>query len=346
LNGEETSSYVLHRLNIAGRPDGNIFSPAALKRVFQCSGGVPRRVNLICDRALLTAYSEERGVVSRRDVNQAVKELAGMGEGSQGSYTLPWKAIVAATVTLLVVLAASSWFFPVGKRSVDATVLQPEPTPAPITVREPSPVPAPEPVVQPDSLIASCNALFSLWGAPLLSGDASSAGFDFDREFADRGLGLVRLAGRFDELINFNVPLLLPLSDEQGGGYLAVLEQTAPDAWSVEPSYQGKKTLRSVDLNRLGMRMAFVPWVDFASIGNVVVPSVNGENVRRLQFLLGLTTGCMDLPTNGRFGPRTTECVKDFQREQGLVVDGLVGPRTLILLYQTSGAYNMPRLSS
>jgi len=89
LNREETSSYILHRLNIAGRPDGNVFAPKALNRVFQCSGGIPRRTNLICDRALLTAYSEERGIVSRRDVNQAVAELAGMGEGSQGGLNYP-----------------------------------------------------------------------------------------------------------------------------------------------------------------------------------------------------------------------------------------------------------------
>src|SRR5210317_1069334 len=81
LNADETSSYILHRLKIAGRPDSNVFSPAAIRRAFKYSGGVPRRINLICDRAMLTAFTEERGVVSARDVDQAVKELDGAGEG-------------------------------------------------------------------------------------------------------------------------------------------------------------------------------------------------------------------------------------------------------------------------
>ena len=93
LNRDETSAYILNRLKIAGRADSNIFSPAALRRVFRCSDGVPRRINLICDRALLTAYGEDRGIVSARDVRQAVAELEGMGEVSDVGRPFPWKGL-------------------------------------------------------------------------------------------------------------------------------------------------------------------------------------------------------------------------------------------------------------
>ena len=364
LNREETSSYILHRLNIAGRPDGNIFSPAALKRAFQCSGGIPRRINLICDRALLTAYSEERGVVSPRDINQAVAELAGMGEGSQGGRKAPWQVLSAIVIVLMFVFAGFYWLDPFGSQPVDATVTQStttqpataQPTAVQTDAAQPEKRPAviidqqlidrllSQELVQADSLIASCNAILSLWDAPLLAEKATSAGFDFDHEFSARGFNLVRLAGHFDELRKFNIPVLLPLSEKQGGGYLAVLGETAPDRWSVAPAYQGHETLSSADLNNIGLRMALVPWVDFASIDYVAVPGTRGENVRRLQFLLGLT-GCTEIPTNGRYDALSVKCVKTFQREHGLIVDGLVGPRTLILLYQVAGAYNMPRLS-
>ncbi len=130
LNREETTSYILHRLNIAGRPDGNVFTQSALKKVFQCSGGVPRRINLICDRALLTAYSEERGTVSPRDVKQAVAELAGMGEGSQKASQAPWNTIAVLAVLLLFMFVGFYWFELFGKSSVDATVTQTENQPA------------------------------------------------------------------------------------------------------------------------------------------------------------------------------------------------------------------------
>ncbi len=142
----------------------------------------------------------------------------------------------------------------------------------------------------------------------------------------------------------YNVPFLLPLSQAQGGGYIAVLRSSGSDSWSIAPAYEGNESLSTEQLNALGMQMAIIPWVDFASIDYVAVPGAKGENVRRLQFLLGLA-GCPDVPTDGRYGKQTIECVKQFQRDQGLVVDGLVGPRTLILLYQLAGAYDIPSFS-
>jgi general secretion pathway protein A len=365
LNREETSSYILHRLSIAGRPDGNVFSAAALKKVFAHSGGVPRRVNLICDRSLLTAYSEERGVISARDVKQAVMELAGMGEETQSHLQLPWKKLAFAAMTLLILLLGFFLISPFDNPPVDA-IVQAVPAPAIDPKVEPKAELVPEtpaqhlqvqPQVQPqvqeqvqqlqvqaNSLIASCNALLALWDVPPLGKEVSVESFDFDQEFSLRGFKLARLAGDFETLSKFNVPLLAPLPEEHGGGYLAVRGQISPAVWSIAPAYQGRETLSTSELNNLGIEMALLPWVDFASIGYVAVPGVRGENVRRLQYLLGLT-GCGAVTTSGRFDTSSIRCVKDFQRQHNLVVDGLVGPRTLILLYQLAGAYKMPRLS-
>jgi len=341
LNREETSSYILNRLKIAGRPDSNVFSPGALKKIFKFSGGVPRRINLICDRALLTAYTEDRGIVLGRDVRQAVAELEGMGEGDTGGQ-LPWKAISFATLVSLVILAGFLTLGPVGKNATRADSVSSKPAASTPQVQ---PVSAPVTTTrkQPDSLVASINALFYLWKAPLLDVRSTAAALDIDRELSARGFELVRLTGSFEDLQKYNLPILIPLSEEQGGGYLSVLGQDSPGNWKVVPTYQGHDTLSSETLNALGMRMAMVPWVDFADIGNVAAPGTNGENVRRLQFLLGLA-GCLNVPTNGRYDSRSIDCVKSFQRERGLVVDGLVGPRTLILIYQVAGAYDMPSL--
>ena len=359
LNREETASYILYRLNIAGRPDGNLFSAAALKRVFACSGGIPRRVNLICDRSLLTAYSEEHGIISARDVNQAVKELAGMGEGTQSNFDMPWKVVVFAAVAMLVMLVG---FFQVSSYDINSEEALVQTEPAPIIEKntaqkaesallidqkaaqkaEPEPEAPFQP--RPDSLIASCNALLALWDISPLASGVSSEGFDIDQQFSLRGFRIARLAGDFETLSKFNVPLLVPLPEERGGGYLAVLGQTSVGMWSIAPAYQGRETLSTSELNDLGLQMALVPWIDFSSIGYVAVPGVKGENVRRLQYLLGLA-GCSGVSTSGRFDPSSIQCVKAFQRQNGLIVDGLVGPRTLILLYQVAGTYKMPRLS-
>jgi len=372
LNSEETSSYILNRLKIAGRPDSNVFSPRALKKIFKFSGGVPRRINLVCDRALLTAYTEDRGIVTARDVRCAAAELEGTGEGAvaTGMWSLPQAISIAAFVFLLVLVAffAFSPFFRsainVGLVGLESVLPNSQIQPAALPAEKPHeqtdsmvvlPVP-PNPQIQPaglsnqpsqeqaDSPPASFNALFSLWKAPPLDDRSTTTGLDIDRELSERGFELARLTGDFDDLRKYNLPFLIPLPGEQGDGYLAVLGQVSPGMWRIVPAYQGRDTLSIASLNSLGMLTAMVPWVDFAGIGNIDASGSSGENIRRLQFLLGLA-GCVDVPTDGRYGSRSVDCVKSFQRDHGLVVDGLVGPRTLILIYQVAGVYDMPRLS-
>ena len=69
--------YIDHRMELAGRFRAAEFSAAALKRIFRYSGGVPRLVNVVCDRALLIGYSEEDRVISGRMAAQAVSEILG-----------------------------------------------------------------------------------------------------------------------------------------------------------------------------------------------------------------------------------------------------------------------------
>jgi len=77
LDRAETCAYILHRLQVAGRADGALFSPAALQEVHHHARGYPRLINAICDRALLVSYGESKGQVSPRDVRQAAREVGG-----------------------------------------------------------------------------------------------------------------------------------------------------------------------------------------------------------------------------------------------------------------------------
>ena len=57
LDGEAVAAYVAHRLTIAGGNASVMFTPKALRQVHRWSGGIPRLINLICDRALLAGFS-------------------------------------------------------------------------------------------------------------------------------------------------------------------------------------------------------------------------------------------------------------------------------------------------
>lgn len=75
LSRADTKEYVLHRLNIAGAEDREIFTPEALRLVFLYSGGVPRLVNILCDTSLLCAFADENTLVDEDVIRSAVEEL-------------------------------------------------------------------------------------------------------------------------------------------------------------------------------------------------------------------------------------------------------------------------------
>jgi general secretion pathway protein A len=75
LTEEETAAYVAHRLTIAGGGSIVSFSPKALRVVHRCSGGIPRLINLVCDRALLGAYSERVQRVTPEMVRKGANSL-------------------------------------------------------------------------------------------------------------------------------------------------------------------------------------------------------------------------------------------------------------------------------
>lgn len=74
LHQNDLFNYVSHRLNIAGS-HLDIFSPPALAYLFKISHGIPRLINIICDRALLGAYVEGNDHVNKKTMIQAVNEV-------------------------------------------------------------------------------------------------------------------------------------------------------------------------------------------------------------------------------------------------------------------------------
>ena len=65
LSAKETEHYIRHRLSVAGMTRAIPFDRKALQRVFEIARGVPRRINLLCDRAMLGAYAHGRHLIDR-----------------------------------------------------------------------------------------------------------------------------------------------------------------------------------------------------------------------------------------------------------------------------------------
>lgn len=105
LSEAETVQYVRHRLAVAGLGGALPFDAPALARIHALSGGIPRRINLVCDRALLGAYAQGVSTVGAALVAQAGREILGAGDEATAAgaprAARPWRRLAAAAALAL-----------------------------------------------------------------------------------------------------------------------------------------------------------------------------------------------------------------------------------------------------
>jgi general secretion pathway protein A len=103
LNEEETRDYICHRLSVAGCRQG-LFSDAALHRIYRESKGVPRVINILCDRALLGAFASDQPHVSSRQIYQAARQW----RGEQPSRSFWTRSRIAVSITAVALLSSAA----------------------------------------------------------------------------------------------------------------------------------------------------------------------------------------------------------------------------------------------
>ena len=99
LARKETARYIDHRLGVAGGGGRTLLSPEAERGIHRRSGGVPRLVNMLCDRAFLSAYLRNSAIVERIDVRRASESLA--AQEGRARRILRWIPWVATPLALL-----------------------------------------------------------------------------------------------------------------------------------------------------------------------------------------------------------------------------------------------------
>jgi len=112
LTPADTARYIDFRLQVAGAGAG-IFTAAAIKKLHQASEGIPRRLNVLCDRALLAAYNEHSASVLPKHVAVAVHEVDGGYAGApsnQPKLGRPLHLVIAGVCAFAVAIGAQLWW--------------------------------------------------------------------------------------------------------------------------------------------------------------------------------------------------------------------------------------------
>ncbi|MBU1038230.1 MAG: AAA family ATPase, partial [Candidatus Omnitrophica bacterium] len=77
LHKNEVADYINHRLSVAGSTGQTVFEPAAIEDIYNFSGGIPRLINMVCDKSMLTAYTMETRCITAHIVSRSIKEMEG-----------------------------------------------------------------------------------------------------------------------------------------------------------------------------------------------------------------------------------------------------------------------------
>ena len=109
LSKEEIPQYVNYRLSIAGMDRNRLFPPSTLKKLFRLSGGLPRLINVICDRALLGAFVQGKDQVDKKTLIEAAREVTG-NKGPQRLRPMIVQLFLAVSLLVLFVALGTAFY--------------------------------------------------------------------------------------------------------------------------------------------------------------------------------------------------------------------------------------------
>lgn len=347
---EDTCAYIRHRIRFAAEGREPLsFSLGAFRRIYRFSGGLPRLINGVCDRALLLAYTRECKEVSRAMASLAVSDLR--RESPRRRRSLQVQVLSAALVVCVLIIAgfsiASLHLFE--KSEKKAVQQAPEHKETKVEAKETTPFSAEAArqsiAAQPaqDNLYAAMNAVLAAWQVPSI--DPTPGQPDNIRTLArQRGLTATRQNVGLETLERLDAPALLHLALPGNGERLVALVGLDREQVSIVPAMAGRSTLTRTELAGVWSGGATLLWKDFHGIATRTKGADKAAGTRQLQELLK-QIGCYAGTPDGAFNEATKTALADFQRREQVTADGKVGAQTLILLYRRAGGFFPPGLA-
>ncbi len=326
LSESETGSYIAHRLAVAGAGAATPFPRALISQIHRLTTGVPRRINLLCDRALLGAYVENTSEVTRAILRKAAGEVFGALVGPRAP-SRRWPLLAGGLLAGAAISAAAVWQLLPHKAAAPAPAARAAATPAAVPS---APAATPAYASADDAL----RELAGLWGQKLGAGEPCQAALKLNLHCHQGKGGLY-------ELRLLDRPAILTLHDGQQVGY-AVLARL--DDTSATLRVDGKLQTLSVAAVATRFDGEYTTfWTAPRGFRAQVAEGESGPDVdwvaARLAQLNGIEAPAADQPLDRRM----QKLLREFQARQNLKADGVTGPRTYMRLSQLGGVAE-PRL--
>jgi len=356
LSFEESGAYILHRLEVVGCKR-HLFTRSSLRLVHKLSGGIPRLINVICDRAMLGAYVRQDERISKSLVRKAAREVMGKTEGVNRRRFLWWS--IAALVLALIGYGwgVMPWSDLSGR--IKMSDKPAEETVVPLVVAPPlakQPLKEQRPLnksiilaeilnredVATDIETAFSN-LFCYWELPW----QDLAGNTACDLAAASGLRCLFSRGNWMTLLNFNRPAVLELIDDSQQRHHVVLAGLNEKDVIIDLGDQ-RITLARADVEHLWFGDFIILWKPPLPISHFLGQGSIGPDVlwlrEQLDRIDGRSDGTKEDISSPLFDEILERRVMDFQRRHSINADGKVGEETLIQLNTALGVSSIPLL--
>jgi general secretion pathway protein A len=362
LSRAETARYVQHRLAVAGVTVASPLPASLTKSIHLHTQGVPRRINLLCDRALLGAYAEGKATVTRRILDKAAREVFGSSKtaasDNRSQRWQRWQRWHYAALGIVggAALSGAVAFAIIGQASQPSKRNAPAPTVAAPLVPPPKPASVPTIVAKPVAVVvapppnfdldqplgtvpadaqSAYQKLAKLWGQTLADGDPCQV-------LQADNLRCFSSNKGFAELRQLDRPAILNLRDPTNQPYTALLTGLTDT--------QALLTIgdTSYAVNLIALAHHFQG--DFVTLWKVppgfrekVHRGDRGEDIDWIAAQLATLNGAPPPAANQPFELAMIRQIREFQSAQGLQPDGLIGPKTLMQLNRATDL-SEPRL--
>jgi len=353
----DTVAYVSHRLRVSGGIP-RLFTLAALPAIHLWSGGIPRLINVICDRALLGAYARDARRIDAGIVRRAAREVRGKRSQFGWPARLARAALVAGAIAVGGFLAMTQGWLP------ELPSLRRAENPAPaVVVADRSAEGAAvavsataEPPVPPARLAelladtsnrgdpdAAFASLFARWGLDPQRVTATPSGACEAAKSAS--LVCTPMAGNWGRIRRIDLPVLLRMVTPNGEKvYVPLVALGATDA-TLE---FGKRrlTFPQREIETFWDGPFLVAWKVPTSGRRLLAPGARGPGVVWLRSRLASVEGSdAGADSSNLFDDNLKERVRSFQRAHAIAADGIVGEETLFHLSLAAREPGTPALS-
>lgn len=331
LTAKETDAYVRHRLSVAGAV-APIFMPAAVRHLQHVTGGIPRILNVICDRALLGAYTRECRQVDASLIKRAAYEVLGK-HPQKNLRVFKWASVLAVVSLSAITILAAAGYLPAFK---------PEPVHHAAVANKPEVKPgdwltSSDRMTDTDTAFAT---LFTLWNAHYAPGGSGSG----CQEARQEGLRCLYRRGTWNNLRNFNRPAIITLTDRDGGLHQVVMVALNANTATLQAG-KARADFPISELEPLWYGEYLLLWRPNPAAPSALRPGMVGTSVGWLREQLATLEHTPD-SGDTTYDASLTDAVKQFQSDEHLTVDGIAGEETLIHLNTVLHTSGTPHLTS